>query len=188
MTEDDRKAILGFFERLRAAPAEVEPEADRLIAEQVRLQPGTIYTLTQMAFVQEHALAEAQNRIRQLEYETRQKQGGFLGGLLGGRGGPPPMPIHAPGYRPGMFENRSGFLGTAASTVMGVVGGIMLGQMLGSLFSPASAAEQSGPWGSSSSEQPSGPWGNPDDGRDEVGSGGDSGSSDSGGGDSGGDS
>ncbi|MGC8468357.1 MAG: DUF2076 domain-containing protein, partial [Acetobacteraceae bacterium] len=95
------------------------------------------YRLTQMAFVQEHALAEAENRRRQLEWELAQARQaaqaaaqaqqaqpaaghGFLGGLFGSRpaapppqplpgGGypPPPPPSYAPGYQPGMFQ-RSG--------------------------------------------------------------------------------
>ncbi len=183
MTDDDRKAITGFFERLRAAPAQIDPEADRLIAQEVRARPETLYTLTQMAFLQEHALAEAQNRIRLLEYEMRQRRSGFMGGLLGGRGEAPPAPVQVPGYRPGMFRQGSGFLGTAAATVTGVLGGILLAQVMGSLLAPASAAEHSGPWGAPApADVPTGPWGNPDSGHDEhdAGSGGD-------GGDSGGD-
>jgi hypothetical protein len=65
------------------------------------------YRITQLAFVQEHALGEAQNRIKRLEWEVQRAQqasqqksgsssgGGFLSGLFGGdarqqQSGPPP--------------------------------------------------------------------------------------------------
>ena len=50
----------------------VDPEADRLIAEQFNRYPEARYRLTQLAFIQEHALAEAQNRIQRLEWEVQQ--------------------------------------------------------------------------------------------------------------------
>jgi hypothetical protein len=77
----------------------VDPEADRLIAEQFTRYPEARYRLTQLAFIQEHALTEAQNRIQRLEWEfqqarqaTQQAQqqapgasgGGFFSGLFGG--------------------------------------------------------------------------------------------------------
>ena len=62
--------------------------------------PAARYRMTQLAFVQEHALAEAQNRIQRLEWELQQAQqaaqqaqeqqrnggasGGFFSGLFGG--------------------------------------------------------------------------------------------------------
>ena len=78
----------------------VDPEADRLIAEQFSRYPEARYRLTQLAFIQEHALAEAQNRIQRLEWEVQQARqaapsrrsssrrsgsgGGFFSGLFGG--------------------------------------------------------------------------------------------------------
>ncbi len=95
----------------------IDPEADRLIAEQFARYPEARYRLTQLAFIQEHALAEAQNRIQRLEWEQQQAQqalqqaqqqaqqaqqqaqqssgssGGIFGGLFGGgsRSAPPPQ-------------------------------------------------------------------------------------------------
>jgi hypothetical protein len=82
----------------------VDPEADRLIGELFNRYPDARYRITQLAFVQEHALAEAQNRIQRLEWElqqaaqqTQQQQrgagGGFFSGLFGGGSrSPPPQP------------------------------------------------------------------------------------------------
>ncbi len=79
----------------------VDPEADRFIAEQFQAYPAARYRITQLAFVQEHALIEAQNRLRRLEWELQQAQqaaqqaaqqqggarqqgGGFFSNLFGG--------------------------------------------------------------------------------------------------------
>lgn len=75
----------------------VDPEADSFIGEQFQSHPEARYRITQLAFVQEAALAEAQNRIKQLEYALSQAQqqaqsapqggqgrGGFFSNLFGG--------------------------------------------------------------------------------------------------------
>lgn len=144
MTPEEKDAITGFFDRLRMLQGERDPDAERLIHELMERHPQTKYYVTQMAFFLEHAQAEAQNRIRELEHELAQQRsgaGGFLGGLFGGgRQAPPPAPVHAPGYRPGMFQQPGGFLGGAAGTVMGIAGGLLLGSMLGSMLAPPAEA------------------------------------------------
>jgi uncharacterized protein len=83
MTDEERDIITRFIERVGggqpatgSAPATplppVDPEADRLIGELFAKYPEARYRLAQMAFVQEHALAEAQNRIARLQYELQQ--------------------------------------------------------------------------------------------------------------------
>lgn len=145
MTNEERNIITQFITRVSGAqqPAQssfggsvpattaqplppVDPEADRLIADLFARYPEARYRLTQLAFVQEHALAEAQNRIQRLEWELQQAQqaqqqqqrsgssGGFFSGLFGGggsRSAPPPQqgapawnqggpqPGYAPGYQ-----------------------------------------------------------------------------------------
>jgi hypothetical protein len=118
MTPEERDIIVNFIARVGggqppvAAPGSVpstvpaptlppvDPEADALIAEQFSRYPQARYRLTQLAFVQEHALAEAQNRLKRMEWELQQAQqqatqqaaaqpqqsrgGGFFGGLFGG--------------------------------------------------------------------------------------------------------
>jgi hypothetical protein len=142
MTPEDRDAIVGFFDRLRVLQSERDPEAEKLIHELMERHPQTKYYVTQMAFFLEHAQAEAQNRIRELEHALEQQRGGgFLGGLFGGgRTTPPPTPTHAPGYRPGMFQQPGGFLGGAAGTVTAIAGGFLLGSLLGSLLAPPAEA------------------------------------------------
>jgi len=187
MTDEERRIITSFVERVSGAanaagaprpaspwgalgggaqPAQpplppVDPEADRMIADLMTRYPEARYRLTQMAFVQEHALVEMQNRIQQLEWEVEnaRRQGqagqnrGMLGGLFGGGGRaapmpPPPQPQYPPGYNPGALQGRSGpgFLGTAMMTAAGVAGGMLLGNaIMGALSGGAAhAAEAAG--------------------------------------------
>lgn len=95
----------------------VDPEADRLIADQFSRYPAARYRMTQLAFVQEHALAEAQNRMQQLEWQLQQAQqqaqqqrssgggGGFFSGLFGGGSRPAAAP---PQGGPGPAWNQGG--------------------------------------------------------------------------------
>jgi hypothetical protein len=184
MNDDERRIISQFVERIAGASAPaasspwgglgggsvpatqsrpplppVDRDADALIADLFARYPEARYRITQTAFVQEAALVEAQNRIRQLEWEVenarRQAQaapqrGGLFGGVFGGGQQrpaapmpPPPQPVYPPGYNPGMLQQGrggSGFLGTALTTAAGVAGGMVLGNMLMNAFSGHSGA------------------------------------------------
>jgi hypothetical protein len=181
MNDDERRIISQFVERIAgaapaAAPAPgpwggssvpatqsrpnlppVDREADALIADLFARYPEARYRITQTAFVQEAALVETQNRIRQLEWEVQNaraqtqaaqqpRSGGLFGGMFGGGGAsrqppqmtPPPQPVYPPGYNPGMLQPQrggSGFLGTALTTAAGVAGGMVVGNMLMNAFS-----------------------------------------------------
>ncbi|WP_426956126.1 DUF2076 domain-containing protein [Muricoccus radiodurans] len=99
MTEEERRIITGYVERVAgvaqpAAPQSsgpwgarsvpntsgmgtqptpnlppVDPESDRLIGDLFNRYPEARYRITQTAFVQEAALVQAQNRIQELEWE-----------------------------------------------------------------------------------------------------------------------
>ena len=111
MTNEERDIITQFIERLSghaqpvagsvpsASPAlpAVDPEADALIGGLFAKYPEARYRLTQTAFVQEHALIEAQGRMQRMQSEIEQahqaqpagqgasaRPGGFLSGLFGG--------------------------------------------------------------------------------------------------------
>jgi hypothetical protein len=140
MTNEERDLIIRFVQRFggaqpggfaggvgQAAPPPLPPidqEADALLADLFAHYPEARYRITQMAFVQEHALAEAQNRMQRLEWELQQarqqaqaapaaspwgqppqqqqQSRGFFGSLLGGaqRQAPPPPPQYAPPPQP----------------------------------------------------------------------------------------
>jgi hypothetical protein len=86
MTDEERDIITRFIQRVGGAPQAVapgsvpatlppvDPDADRLIGDLFTQNPGARYRLTQTAFVQEHALAEAQNQISRLQYALQQAQ------------------------------------------------------------------------------------------------------------------
>src|SRR5690349_15683827 len=128
MTNEEREIISQFIARVGGAqqPAQfgsggsvpatqplppVDRDADAYIAQQFQQYPEARYRITQLAFVQEHALVEAQNRIKRMEWEVQQARqaaqqaqqaasrsgssgGGFFSGLFGGnrqqQSGPPP--------------------------------------------------------------------------------------------------
>jgi hypothetical protein len=138
MTNEERDIINQFIGRVGGAPAggqanawggsvpatqaqpalpPVDPEADAFIRQSFQRCPEAPYRITQLAFVQEHALAEAQNRIKRLEWELQQAAqqaqqaaqqapqqaqggGGFFSGLFGGR---PQQP--QPGPSPAWNQN-----------------------------------------------------------------------------------
>ena len=189
MTEEERRIISAFVERMAgAAPAQpaarspwggssvpavqsrpplppVDPEADRLIGDLFARYPEARYRLTQTAFVQEHALVQAQNRIQELEWQLEntqaqaqaapQRSGGLFGGMFGGGNSqrpmpmtPRPQPMQPPMGMPpqAMQQGRggSGFLGSALTTAAGVAGGMVLGNALMGMFSGGAAEAASG--------------------------------------------
>jgi hypothetical protein len=117
MTNEERDIITQFIARVGGAtqpssfaagsvPATqsalppIDREADAFIGQAFTQYPEARYRITQLAFVQEHALVEAQNRIQRLEWELQQAReaaqqaqqqsaqrpggGGFFSGLFGG--------------------------------------------------------------------------------------------------------
>jgi len=145
MTDEERNIISQFVSRVGGAPAQpgfaagsvpatqaapplppVDRDADVLIGQMFQRYPEAPYRMTQLAFVQEQGLIQAQNRIQQLEAQLaqarqtaqqapQQQGGGFFSNLFGGgsrpqappnsgpwggqQGGPPPgyaQPQYAP--------------------------------------------------------------------------------------------
>ncbi len=144
MTNEERDIIAKFIARVGGATPEpgawaggasvpatqpqlppVDPEADRFITEQFQAYPAARYRITQLAFVQEHALIEAQNRLRRLEWELQQAQqpqqaqqqggqrqgGGFFSNLFGGGRPTAPQPGAGPWGRggPGQAPGQGGY-------------------------------------------------------------------------------
>ncbi|MBX9700833.1 MAG: DUF2076 domain-containing protein, partial [Acetobacteraceae bacterium] len=159
----------------------VDREADALIADLFSRHPEARYRITQTAFVQEHALVQAQNRIQELEWELEnaQRQGqaaqsrGGLFGMFGGGQRPAPMPPRPqpmappPGYN-AMQQGGAqggGFLRTAAMTAAGVAGGMILGNMLMNAFSGGGAAHAAtatgGGFGQEAVPTSASPWSDP---------------------------
>ena len=90
MNAAERDLITSFVQRVGGAPAggafggavpatqppgpPMDREADALLADLFARYPEARYRITQLAFVQEHAMAEAQNVISQLQYQLQQAQ------------------------------------------------------------------------------------------------------------------
>lgn len=137
MTNEEREIIANFIGRVGGGPGAraqspwgdasvpvpaqprpalppVDPEADAFIAQQFQAYPEARYRITQLAYVQEHGLVEAQNQIKRLEWELAQARqaarqaaqqppqqgqshGGLFSGLFGGgRSSAPPAQGAAP--------------------------------------------------------------------------------------------
>jgi hypothetical protein len=173
MTDEERQIISDFIARMggqqqAAAPGRlpstggqplppVDPAADRLIAELFERHPEARFRITQAAFVQEHALREAQNRIQDLEWQVQateaqgkaQQSRGLFGFGAPRQPNIPPRPTPLP-PGPGAQamaanQGRPGFLGGALATAAGVAGGILLGNALMSMFSGSGAAQAATP-------------------------------------------
>ncbi len=123
MNNEERDLIARFVARVGGGPQvtgpgqppaaplpPIDPEADRFIADNFQKYPEARYRVTQMAVVQEAALAQAQNRIRQLEFQLQQAQQqlaqvqqsgaskpGLFGGLFSG-GNRPQQSAPPPGW------------------------------------------------------------------------------------------
>ena len=142
MTPDERQLITGLFDRIHGVgPIEKDRDAETLINEAVRQMPDAPYILVQSVLVQEHALQQADQRIRELEEKVRRLEvradqahpapssGSFLGGLFGGPKPPRPAQPEARGSVPDSGRPSPGF------------GGQPMGAPAPSPFRPA-AAEQ----------------------------------------------
>jgi hypothetical protein len=90
MTPDEKNLIGGLFSRLKDADASAgpkDPEAEAFIRQNVAALPSAPYLLVQTVLVQEHALANAQTRIAELEKQCaagKPAQAGGSGSFLGG--------------------------------------------------------------------------------------------------------
>lgn len=94
MSPDERALIQGLFDRLKQVETQPrDPEAERLIYDTLRSQPGAPYYMAQAIIVQEQALQAAQAQIQDLERKVsqiesggarQQAPGGFLSSVTGG--------------------------------------------------------------------------------------------------------
>jgi hypothetical protein len=139
MTNEERDIITQFIGRVGGAAPQsgfgatsvpatqpalppIDRDADAYIGQAFTQYPEARYRITQLAFVQEHALVEAQNRIQRLEWELQQAQqaaqqaqqsagrpsgGGFFSGLFGG-GGSRPQAAPSPQQGDPRWGNQGG--------------------------------------------------------------------------------
>ena len=175
MTSEEHDLITGLFNRLRTADSSnqtpKDQEAVQLIGQLTGQQPAAPYLLVQTLLVQEHALTNAQARIKQLEQQAAQAQqtakpaasGGFLSGLFGHGSAPAPQAQPIQGQMPAPAPQQAyaqpapppypttanmapgaggGFLKGALGTAAGVAGGALLFQGIENLL-----GHNAGPFG-----------------------------------------
>lgn len=181
MTPQERQLISELFDRLaRLEDKPRDPEAERAISEGLAIAPHALYPLVQTVLVQDEALRQADARIRELQGEAPQEQGGFLDSMRDSffgrreeaRGSVPSIRSGAggfrnePGYRmqpdqapPSQQQGGFGggsFLGTAAASAAGVIGGALL---LDSFRSMLGGGQRQGALDQSASHDAKSPWG-----------------------------
>jgi hypothetical protein len=160
MTSEENSLITGLFNRLTSADTQPhDADAENLIRQSVASQPAAPYLLVQTVLVQEHALMNAQARIKALAQQVASApppqathSGGFLSGLFGGgSSAPAPASIPArtlppapnPPYPSTVSMPSSaggGFLRSALSTAAGVAGGALLFEGIEDLLGHRSGA------------------------------------------------
>lgn len=180
MTPEERQLISDLFDRMRSYGApEKDREAEDLINRSVRTNPDAPYLLVQSVLVQEQALQQADERIRDLEARVRDLEGGtpqrssgsFLGGAspwgrsersagssvptIGSRAAPPAYETQRPWSQqpaqpPMQQSSGGGFMRNALSAAAGVAGGMLLADGIRSMMGGGSQAHASSGFGGSS--------------------------------------
>lgn len=159
MDTTERQVIDDIFRKIRQAEAASLPrdaQAEQYINTRIREQPAAPYYMAQVMIIQEQALVAAQARAEELARRLAERPagGGFLAGLFGGSGVSRASgtvdPRRISGYDPRVVpyadprsdQGRTGFLGGAMQTAMGVAGGLLIGSALTSLFATDAPADE----------------------------------------------
>jgi hypothetical protein len=163
MTPAEQNLIEDIFSRLRShGVATRDEEADTLISRLMRETPGAAYALVQSVLVQDHALREADQRIKALEEE--QQPGSNAGySFVGSANRQPPnasptdpsASASQAGYATAVPRGETGsFMRSALQTAAGVAGGALLFEGMRSLLHGGGVGGVNGLAGD--------PWGNPE--------------------------
>ncbi|MBP2548825.1 hypothetical protein J2858_001741 [Neorhizobium galegae] len=155
MSPEERQLLSALFDRIRTASSTPrDPEAERLIADAMRLTPSAPYYLAQAVIVQEKGLEAASARINELEARIReleaaavqeqpQARGGFLDSIFGS--GRTPAPSARPAQAPVQSQApAAGPWGSPQSAGYGQQQAPIAPQ--GYAQQPAYPPQPSGPW------------------------------------------
>jgi hypothetical protein len=147
MTPDEREMLSDLARKVaQTPPPPKDAEAEEFIRSQIGRRPDALYVMTQTVLIQNMALEQAQDQIRDLQQQLQQNApprtsgGSFLGGsqpvMPSGyqqSSYAPPPPQYAPQYAPP--SGAPSFLRGAAQTAAGVAAGALAFEGIRSLFS-----------------------------------------------------
>jgi len=163
MTPQERQLVDELFDRLaKLEDTPRDPDAERAIADGLRVAPHAVYALVQTTLVQDEALKRASARIQELEGgEPQEQPRGFLdsmrdtlfgreerrgsvptvrpggqgsSGVWGsGQGGPPPPPGYAGGPPPG-YAGGPPAVGTGGGSFLGTAAASAAGVIGGAML------------------------------------------------------
>src|SRR5579884_3759400 len=90
MTPDERKMLQDLADKIAQTPAPPkDPEAEEFIRTRIGSRPDALYLMTQTVLIQNMALQQAQQQIRELQQRSGSPQLSTGGSFLG-QGGPTP--------------------------------------------------------------------------------------------------
>src|SRR5579875_1717980 len=153
MTPDERRMLEDLASKFAQTPTPPkDAEAEDFIRQKIGSRPDALYLMTQTVLIQNLALQQAQQQLRELQQRTSQPAVGSAGSFLGGQPGaargsggysgqqqyaappaqsaPPP-----PQYAPSPGSGAPSFLRGAAQTAAGVAAGALAFEGIQSLFS-----------------------------------------------------
>ncbi len=141
MTPEETRLLSDLAAKIAQTPAPPrDPEAEEFIRKNIGSRPDALYLMTQTVLIQNMALQQAQQQIRDLQQRAPQpgypaaSSGSFLGGGYQSQPQQPqyaPPPPSSPSFMQG---SGGGFLRGAAQTAAGVAAGALAFEGIRSLF------------------------------------------------------
>jgi hypothetical protein len=139
LTPEENRLLSDLAAKIAQTPAPPrDPEAEEFIRRNIGSRPDALYLMTQTVLIQNMALQQAQQQIRDLQQRAPQaaSSGSFLGG---GYQTQPQQPQYAPAppvaASPSFMQGSGGgFLRGAAQTAAGVAAGALAFEGIRSLF------------------------------------------------------
>jgi hypothetical protein len=143
VTPEENRLLTDLAAKIAQTPAPPrDPEAEDFIRRNIGSRPDALYLMTQTVLIQNMAIQQAQQQIRDLQ--QRAPQPGYPAASSGSFLGQPPAPQYAapqpqyapPASAPSSFAQGSGpsFLRGAATTAAGVAAGALAFEGIRSLF------------------------------------------------------
>jgi hypothetical protein len=142
VTPEEQRLLSDLAGKIAQTPAPPrDPEAEEFIRKNIGSRPDALYLMTQTVLIQNMALQQAQQQIRDLQQRAPQpgypaaSSGSFLGGGYQTQPQQPQYAPPAPAAPPSFMQGTGGgFLRGAAQTAAGVAAGALAFEGIRSLF------------------------------------------------------